>query len=99
MQIFSAYPELLERVEQTGRPTRILGHAPDGSPIISVRTGGDKKPAVFITAGSHSTEHAGVSAAVALIEQLDTDHQVYVMPTRDPIGLNGYAYALSLGLG
>ena len=74
-------------------------HAPDGSPIIAVKTGGDKEPAVFITAGSHSTEQAGVSAAVALIEQLDTDHQVYVLPTRDPIGLNGYAYALSLGLG
>ena len=99
MQIFSTYTELLDRVKQTGRSTRILGHAPDGSPIISVKTGGDKEPAVFITAGSHSTEQAGVSAAVALIEQLDTDHQVYVLPTRDPIGLNGYAYALSLGLG
>ena len=99
MQIFSTYAELLDRVEQTGRPARILGHAPDGSPIISVKTGGDKEPAVFITAGSHSTEHAGVSAAVALIEQLDTDHQVYVIPTRDPIGLNGFAYALSLSLG
>ena len=99
MQIFSTYSELLARVEQTGRCTRILGHAPDGSPIIVVKAGGDREPAVFITAGSHSTEHAGVSAAVALIEQLDTDHQVYVIPTRDPIGLNGYACALSLGLG
>lgn len=99
MQIFTTYAELLERVHQTGRRTRVLGHAPDGSPIVSVRTGGDKKPAIFITAGSHSTEHAGVSAAVELIEQFDTEHQVYVVPTRDPIGLNGYAYALSLGLG
>ena len=99
MQIFSTYSELLARVEQTGRCTRILAHAPDGSPIIAVKAGGDREPAVFITAGSHSTEHAGVSAAVALIEQLDTDHQVYVIPTRDPIGLNGYACALSLGLG
>jgi len=99
MLIYHTYRELLDRVEQTGRPTRVLGHCPDGSPIICVRSGGDKKPGIVITAGSHSTEHAGVSAAVELIEKLDTEHEVYVIPTRDPIGLNGYAYALSLGLG
>ena len=99
MQIFTTYTELLARLEQTGRPTRVLGHTPDRSPIVSVKTGGEKTPPIFITAGSHSTEHAGVSAAVALIDQLDTEHQVYVIPTRDPVGLNGYAYALSLGLG
>jgi hypothetical protein len=36
---------------------------------------------------------------VRLIEELETDHQVYVIPTRDPVGLNGYAHALGLGLG
>lgn len=99
VQIFWTYAELLEHVRQTGRQTRVLGHAPDGLPVISVRTGGDKLPAVLITAGSHATEQAGVSAAVALIEALDTAHQVYVIPTRDPIGMNGCAHALSLGLG
>lgn len=99
MQIYTTYSTLLDRISGTGRPVRTLGHAPDGSPIISVKTGGDREPAVFISAGTHSTEHAGVSAAVELIEHLDTAHQVYVIPTRDPIGLNGYAYALSLGLG
>ena len=29
------------------------------SPIVAVKAGGDKKPAIFISAGSHSTEHAG----------------------------------------
>jgi hypothetical protein len=99
MPIFTTYVELLNRIEQFDCPIRALGHAPDGSPIVSVRTGGEKEPAIFITAGSHSTEHAGVSAAVELIGQLDTEHQVYVIPTRDPIGLNGYEYALSLQLG
>ncbi len=99
MQIFTTYTELLDRVEQTGCPTRVLGYTPDGSPIVSVKTAGGKEPAILITAGSHSTEHAGVSAAVALIEQLDTEHRVYIIPTRDPVGLNGYACALSLGLG
>jgi hypothetical protein len=99
MQIYANYNELLERIEQNGRPVRKLGHTLDGAPIVAVQSGGEKEPAVFITAGSHSTEQAGVSAAVELIEQLDTEHRVYVIPTRDPIGLNGYGYALSLGLG
>jgi hypothetical protein len=99
MQIFTQYSELLEYIQQMGHTWRTLGHTPDGSPIVSVKTGGEKEPAVFITAGSHSTEQAGVSAAVELIRALDTEHKVYVIPTRDPIGLNGYAYALRLGLG
>ena len=99
MQIFTTYQALLDHLSSAGHPIRILGHAPDGSPVVAVKAGGDRTPAIFITAGSHSTEQAGVSAAVALIERLDTDHQVYVIPTRDPIGMNPYAHALSLGLG
>jgi len=99
MQIYKTYEELMGRVEQTGRSVRVLGCVPDGSPLVVVRAGGDKQPPIFITAGTHSTEHAGVSAAVELIDELDTEHQVHVIPTRDPIGLNGYAYALGLGLG
>jgi hypothetical protein len=99
MQIYNTYGELLARLEKTGRPVQALGRTPDRSPVVAVRAGGDKLPAIFISAGSHSTEHAGVSAAVELIDQLHTDHQVYVIPTRDPIGLGGYAHALSLGLG
>ena len=99
MKIFEKYQDTLEHIEHYGRHIRVMGRAPDGSPIVCIRSGGNKKPAVFISAGSHSTEHAGVSAAVELIEKLDTAHEVYVIPTRDPIGLNGYAYALSLGLG
>ena len=34
-----------------------------------------------------------------LINELDTEHQVYVIPTRDPVGHDGFAHALSLGLG
>jgi len=99
MQIYETYEQLLKGVENTGLPVRVLGCTPDGSPLIVVRAGGDRTPAIFLTAGSHSTEHAGVSAVMALIEELDTEHQVYVIPTRDPIGLNGYSYALGLGLG
>lgn len=99
MQIFRRYTDLLERIKSKGHDPRLLGCAPDGAPIISVRTGGDKEPAIFISAGSHSTEHAGVSAAVELIDSLKTEHKAFVIPCRDPIGLNGFCYALSLGLG
>ena len=100
MQIYANYDDLLERVSQSGRPMRKLGYTLDAkSPIIAVRCGGEKEPAVFITAGSHSTEQAGVSAAVELIEELDTEHQVYIIPSRDPLGLNGYRYVLRGGLG
>ncbi len=98
MQTFTKYADLLAWVEQEKSPTTFLGCAPDGAPVISIRTGGDKTPAVFISAGSHATEQAGVSAAVALVEQLKTDHQVHIIPTRDPIGMNGFAYALGLSL-
>jgi hypothetical protein len=95
----SRYPDLLERIEKRGHRLRILGAAPDRSPIVAIKSGGAKRPAIFISAGSHSTEHAGVVAAVELIDRLETDHEVWILPTRDPIGLNGYRYALSLGLG
>jgi hypothetical protein len=66
---------------------------------VSVQTGGEKDPAIFISAGSHSTEQAGVSATTALIDRLETEHRTYVIPCRDPVGLNGFAYALGLSLG
>jgi len=96
---FRRYSELLELLKQRGHKPRVLGHAPDRSPLVVFRAGGDKKPAIFISAGSHSTEHAGVRTAVELLDQLKTRHQVYVYPCRDPIGLNGYNHALGLGLG
>ena len=98
-QIFARYQDLLDCVGAKGKEIEIVGAAPDGAPIVVVRSGGDKTPAVFITAGSHSTEQAGVTAAVELIDELDTEHQVYVIPSRDPLGMNGYIYALSQGLG
>jgi hypothetical protein len=99
MQQYDTYDEVLETVERSGRPYRVLGHAPGGNPLVAVETGGEREPAVFVTAGAHATEHAGVCAAVELIEELETDHRTYVVPTRDPVGLNGYEYALELGLG
>ena len=99
MQIFTTYAELLGHIQNQGHTPRVLSYAPDRAPIVSVKSGGEKEPAIFITAGSHSTEQAGVTAAVELIEQLNTEHQTYIIPTRDPMGMNGYPYVLSLALG
>lgn len=96
---FRRYADLLETLKQRGHRPRVLGYAPDRSPVVAVQTGGKKKPAIFISAGSHSTEHAGVVAAVDLIDQLDTEHEVHVLPCRDPIGLSGFRHALGLSLG
>jgi hypothetical protein len=96
---FPTYDNLLATLKQRGHRTRVLGYAPDRSPVVAVKGGGTKKPAIFISAGSHSTEHAGVVAAVDLIGELETAHELYVIPCRDPIGLSGYRHALGLSLG
>lgn len=96
---FESYSQLLDTLRQRGHAWRTLGFAPDKSPVVAVKAGGTKKPAIFISAGAHATEHAGVAAAVELIDRLQTKHELWVLPTRDPIGLNGFRYALSLGLG
>lgn len=99
VQPFARYADLLATLKNRGRTWRTLGHAPDGSPLVAVKCGGTKKPAILISAGAHATEHAGVVAAVELVERLQTKHEVWVLPTRDPIGLGGFRHALSLGLG
>ena len=76
----------------------VLGMAPDGSNIVAVKGGGSKQPAIFLSAGAHSTEQAGVCAAVELLDELKTEHELWVLPCRDPIGLSGYRHALHLGL-
>lgn len=96
MDGYETNSELLIDVKQAAKNVRTLGYGPGGEPIVAAETGGEKDPAILIMAGAHSTEHAGVVAAVELIEELETDHRVYVIPTRDPVGINGFDYALNL---
>ncbi|MBI1314813.1 twin-arginine translocation signal domain-containing protein [bacterium] len=96
---FNRYSDLLDAIRKRGHEWRTLGHCPDGSPVVAVKAGGEKLPAILISAGAHSTEHAGVVAAVELIDELRTDHAVYVIPCRDPMGLQGFRHVLSFGLG
>ncbi|HJN08681.1 MAG: hypothetical protein QGG09_19020 [Pirellulaceae bacterium] len=96
---FQRYTDLLAHIRKRGHKLRVLGHCPDGSPIVAAKVGGKKKPAIFISAGSHSTEHAGVVAAIELLDELNTEHEVYVIPCRDPMGLQGFQHVLSFALG
>ncbi len=98
-QPLDSYADGLALLKKRGRQFRVLGCAPDQSPIVAVKCGGDQLPAIFISGGAHSTEHAGALATFEVIEQLKTKHVVWVVPARDPIGLSGYRHALSLGLG
>ena len=51
MQIFDRHQDLLDWIESRGHVLTTLGHAPDGAPIVSVKTGGGKEPAIFISDG------------------------------------------------
>jgi len=104
MQIPSLNPNLttaniLEALRTSGKPLHEWGQAIDGTPLLAVRTGGDKQPAIFITAGAHATETAGVHAALNLLEMLDTEHEVHVLPLRDPFGFGGINHCLSFAAG
>lgn len=99
MPLFNTTGNLVEAIKETGASYKILDRTPTGEPIVDVTVGGDRGPAILITAGSHATEQAGVSAAVELIERLDTEHEVHIIPSRDPMGLNGYSHLLSRVLG
>lgn len=94
MDGYDTYAELLASVEERGHGYHTIGHAPDGSPLVVIEAGGDVEPPILVTAGAHATEHAGVRAAVELLDELETDRRVLVVPTRDPVGLNGYEYAV-----
>eukprot|EP01052_Picozoa_sp_SAG31_P011372 SAG31_NODE_642_length_13301_cov_14.143084_3_plen_315_part_00 len=96
---FTSYSELLDVLEARGHRYKVVEETIDGSPLIVVQCGGTKEPAVFISAGAHSTEQAGVVAAVELCDEIQTEHVVYIVPCRDPIGLTGFNHALALGLG
>ena len=91
--------DVARALESSAKPLHTWGHALDGSPMRAARVGGGRQPAIFITAGAHCTETAGVHTALALLADLDTQHEVHVLPLRDPVGFAGPARALSLALG
>jgi predicted deacylase len=81
--------DVLDVLYDSGKPLQEWGKAIDGTPLLSARMGGDKQPVIFITAGSHATETAGVHAALNMLERVETEHEVYILPLRDPFGFAG----------
>ena len=97
MQSFPTYDDLLAHVRGSGLEHRTIGYAPGGRPLLAVAAGGSDTPAACVLTGAHANEHAGVMATVALLDELDTDCRVWIVPTRDPVGLDGFRAALELG--
>lgn len=86
-------------LESTGLPLQEWGTALDGTAMVSARAGGDRQPAIFLTAGAHCTETAGVHASLELLTTLETAHELHVLPLRDPVGFGGVSHCLSLAAG
>ena len=91
--------DVLEALRASGKPLQKWGRAIDGTPLLAARTGGDKQPAIFVTAGAHSGETAGVHTALGLLHSLTTEHEVHVLPLRDPLGFGGVNHCLSFATG
>jgi len=86
-------------LEASGKPLREWGVAADGTPLLSAIGGGDRKPGIFITAGAHCSESAGVHASLRLLDSLETERELHVLPLRDPIGFAGISHCLSVAVG
>jgi hypothetical protein len=91
--------DVLTALRASGKPLHEWGRAIDGTPLLAASTGGDKLPAIFLTAGSHAPETAGVHAALNLLDGLETEHTTYVLPLRDPLGFSGVNGCLSFAAG
>jgi hypothetical protein len=87
---------VIEAVYASGKAVQEWGRAVDGAPILSASIGEGKGPAILITAGVHASETAGVHAALNLLNLLESDHQVFILPLRDPFGFAGVNHCLSI---
>ena len=90
---------VIEALHASGKPLHEWGRAVEGTPLLAAQTGGEKLPPIFITAGSHAPETAGVHAALNLLRSLDTEHVTYILPLRDPLGFSGVNGSLSFASG
>mgnify|MGYP006270867701 CR=1 FL=1 len=71
---------MIETLCDSGQPPREWGRAVDGTPLLTVRAGGDKPPAIFITTGAYPTETAGVHATLTLLLMINTKHEAHLIP-------------------
>lgn len=91
--------DILREARRVGLPEQVIGHGVDGRDIVAFRLGGNREPAVVITAGAHGDEPSGPLGALALLRELDTERVTHVVPLRDPLGWDGFDRALAHALG
>jgi len=91
--------QMLDAIQASGHSFQVLGETVLGQELICVEMGGQKDPPIIIAAGGHATEWAGPLAALRLLSSLETDHKVYLLPCRDPLGMQGFASCLSQVIG
>jgi hypothetical protein len=94
-----SYQELLNHLAASGKAPRVLGRTVLDKGLVCVEMGGNREPSVVITSGSHASEWAGPLAALQLLSALDTRHKVYLVPCRDPLGLDGFVKCIGQSLG
>ena len=91
--------DILSAARSFNLQEEVIAHSPARQEIVSFHMSGKKEPAILITSGAHGDEPSGPLGAVKLMEELETDHQVYFVPLRDPFAWNGYDYCLGFALG
>lgn len=88
-----------ETLTRSARRVWVLGTTVFDLPIWCAEGGGTRSPAILITAGAHADEPSSMIAAAHVFEHIQTEHRVYVIPNRDPLGLVGFRAGLQLALG
>jgi hypothetical protein len=68
-------------------------------PLLLVKKPGRRGKPLVITSGAHTSEPAGVYAALQLMREIELPNPVYFVPLRDPFGWQGYARCLGHALG
>ncbi|HBY96057.1 MAG: M14 family zinc carboxypeptidase [Ardenticatenaceae bacterium] len=91
--------KLRQFMERYSRSVFPLGTTLGGREVLCAQVGGALEPAVLITAGAHADELGGVYAALRLLQRPQTQRKVYVVPNRDPLGLEGFRRYLQFALG
>ena len=91
--------KLREFMERYSRYVVSLGSTLGGRELWCAQVGGDAEPSILITAGAHADELGGVYAALRIIQKPETNRRMYVVPNRDPLGLEGFRRYLEFALG
>ena len=85
------YQQLLDDIASSGHSCQVLGRTELGWESVCVELAGEREPPVTIASVSHATESARPQATLGLMSSLSTKHKLYLIPCRDPLGLDNLA--------